>query len=79
MNLLDRDPSVAVDTCLIDDVDCYNIKISTPVVEVHVIVTPAEVPLFARVRQTPSLTGALQIGRSVGSLVWWSVEDVDGP
>jgi hypothetical protein len=72
-------PSVSAEVCLVDSQECYAVKISAPIFEFNVIFAPAEVARLARVRQTPWLTGALEIGRSAGSPVWWSVDEDDSP
>ncbi len=71
-------PAVSVEICYVDDVECYSIKISTAAAEVNVVVTPAEAAKLGRVRETPWLSGALQIGKSAGAPAWWSIGEEQG-
>jgi hypothetical protein len=67
--------SVSVEIGTANGLQCYAIKIGTPVFEVNVWVPVGEAVRLKEVRKTPWGSGALGIGRSAGSPAWWCVGD----
>jgi hypothetical protein len=66
-------PSVSVEVLGQGGARSYAIKIGTPLFEINVTVPFADAAKLKRVRNTPWLSGALQIGESAGAPAWWCV------
>ena len=65
-------PSVTVEN--VDEGGTFLIKIATHDVEMNVWVLGTDLPKLVEVRGRRWELGALRIGRSAGTNVWWSVE-----
>ena len=64
-------PDISVERFLESDGDHFNVKLSTPDLELNVLVRPEEADLLGRVRGTPWESGSLRIGTTAGVPAWW--------
>ena len=66
-------PDISAERFHESDGDRFNVKLSTPDLEVNVLIRPEEIDLLSRVRGTPWESGSLRIGSAAGVPAWWCV------